>query len=81
MRSQLEWVRAKQLPWQRAFVLGGTMVELFRADRDETGWFTQFGSVRHQWPDDVFAANGSLPVASRAALVGYRAARSRAAAA
>jgi hypothetical protein len=78
---ELDWIRAKHLPWKRAFVLRGTTVELFRADRDKTGWFTQLGSVRHQWPDDVFAANGSLPVASRAALIGYRAARTRAAAA
>ena len=27
---------------------------------------------RHDWPADVFAANGRLPVASRAALAGYR---------
>ena len=46
----LDWVKAKRLPWKRAFVLEGTLVELFRADRDKTGWFTQLQSVRHQWP-------------------------------
>ena len=48
------------------------MVELFRADRDELGWFTQLERRRHDWPADVFSANGRLPVASRDALAGYR---------
>ena len=77
----LEWVDAKRLPWKRAFTTEGTLVEIFRADRDDLGWFTQLQRRRHDWPADVFAANGSLPVASRAALIGYRAARVRRAAA
>ena len=77
----LPWVDAKHLPWKRAFILDGTLVELFRADRDERGWFTELRHRRHDWPADVFAANGRLPVASPAALAGYRAARDRGAAA
>ena len=77
----LPWVDAERLPWKRAFTLDGTLVELFRADRDEHGWFTELGHRRHDWPADVFAANGRLPVASPAALAGYRAAHDRGAAA
>jgi hypothetical protein len=77
----LEWIGAKHLPWKRAFRLDGITVELFRADRDEQGWFTELQRRRHDWPADVFAANGRLPVASRDALAGYRYARDRRAAA
>ena len=77
----LQWIAAKQRPWKRAFTLDGTLVVLFRADRDERGWFTELQSRRHDWPADVFAANGRLPVASQAALISHRAARARRAAA
>ena len=77
----IAWMNAKHLPWKRAFRLDGVMVELFRADRDELGWFTQLRRRRHDWPADVFAANGRLPVASRDALAGYRYAHDRSAAA
>jgi hypothetical protein len=74
-------INPTHLPWKRAFRLDGIMVELFRADRDELGWFTQLQRRRHDWPADVFAANGRLPVASRDALAGYRFAHDRSAAA
>ena len=77
----LEWAGPRHLPWKRAFTVEGTLVELFRADRDERGWFTELQRRRHDWPADVFAANGRLPVASRDALAGYRFASDRAAAA
>ena len=77
----LAWIDGKHFPWKRAFKLDGIMVELFRADRDELGWFTQLRRRRHDWPADVFAANGRLPVASRDALAGYRYAHDRSAAA
>ena len=78
----LEWIDA-QAPAVEARVQRSTasLVELFRADRDERGWFTELQRRRHDWPADVFAANGRLPVASRDALAGYRYARDRAAAA
>ena len=34
---RLDWVDAKRLPWKRAFVLEGTVVELFLVERDERG--------------------------------------------
>jgi hypothetical protein len=71
----LEWVAAKHLPWKRAFVLEGTLVELFLVERDDEGWFTQLARRRHGWPDNVFSTNGRVGVASTAALVGYRPAR------
>jgi len=82
----LDWIDAdlidpRHLPWKRAFRLDGVMVELFRADRDELGWFTQLQRRRHDWPTDVFSANGRLPVASRDALAGYRYTHDRSAAA
>jgi len=75
----LDWVPEKHRRGKRAFVLDGTVVELLLVERDERGWFTQRPRHRHDWPDDVFAANGRIAVASTAALVGYRSAYRRAA--
>jgi hypothetical protein len=75
----LDWIEAKRFPWKRAFHHEGVMVELFLVERDERGWFTQLKRRRHDWPDNVFSTNGRVPVASTAALVGYRAAHRRAA--
>ena len=81
----LEWIgasiAASALPGSAPSGSTAVMVELFRADRDELGWFTQLQRRRHDWPADVFAANGRLPVASRDALAGYRYAHDRSAAA
>ena len=66
----LDWIAAKRFPHKRAFTLEGTMVELVLVERDAKGWHTG----RHRWADNVFAAGGRLPVASTAALGGYRAA-------
>jgi hypothetical protein len=71
---ELAWVEERRLPHKRAFVLDETMVELFLVQRDADGWFSEFGGVRHDWPPNVFAAAGRLPVASAAALTGFRAA-------
>jgi hypothetical protein len=76
---ELDWIGEKRFAWKRAFTLEGTMVELFLVERDERGWFTQLKRRRHDWPDNVFSTNGRLPVASTAALAGYRAAHIRAA--
>jgi hypothetical protein len=76
----LEWVTGKRFPWKRAFVLDGIVVELVLVERDEHGtWFTGASGRRHVWPADTFAANGRLPVASAAALTGYRGSYRRAA--
>ena len=75
----LEWVEDERVSWQRAFVLDGTLVELYLVERDERGWFTRQGSTRHHWPDDVFATNGRIAVASPVALSGFRQTRRRAA--
>jgi hypothetical protein len=76
---RLDWIEAKRFPWKRAFVLEGTMVELMLVERDARGWFTRPAGQRHDWPADVFAANGRVGVASAAALTGYRASYRRAA--
>jgi hypothetical protein len=76
---RLDWMDGRTLAWMRAFVLEGTMVELFLVERDARGWFTQFGRRRQDWPDDVFATNGRVGVASAAALAGFRSAYRRAA--
>ena len=67
-----DWIRGKRFPWERAFVLEGTMVELFLVQRDGRGWFTQLARRRHDWPENVLSSNGQLPVASTAALAGFR---------
>ncbi len=76
---RLDWMDGRTLAWMRAFVLEGTMVELFLVERDARGWFTQFERRRQDWPDDVFATNGRVGVASAAALAGFRSAYRRAA--
>ena len=68
----LDWVPGKRLPWKRAFVLEGVVVELFLVERDEHGWFTQLKRRRHDWPDNVFSTDGRLPIASTAALASFR---------
>ena len=73
---ELDWIEPKRQPWKRAFVLDGTMVEVLLVRRDADGWVTR----AHRWPANVFAARGRLPVASAAALTGYRAAYARRAA-
>jgi hypothetical protein len=75
----LDWIDAKRFPWKRAFTHRDVTVELFLVERDERGWHTNLKRRRHDWPDNVFSTNGRLPVASTAALAGYRAAHIRAA--
>lgn len=71
---QLEEIKAKRFAHKRAFVLDDVMVELFFVEQDETGLFTNFwGRSRHDWPADVLSSASGLPVASVAALTGYRA--------
>lgn len=76
---RLDWMDGRKLAWMRAFVLEGTMVELFLVERDKRSWFTRLDRRRHDWPDDVFTTNGRVGVASTAALAGFRAAYRRAA--
>jgi hypothetical protein len=66
-----EWA-GKRRPYKRAFALDGVPVELFLVRRDAGGWFTDFKTGRHRWPADVFGSAAWPPVASAAALVGYR---------
>ena len=65
----------KNRPHKRAFELEGVLVELLLVQRDDHGWFTDLPGGRHRWPPDVFSTAGRLPVASEAALTGYRVAR------
>jgi hypothetical protein len=67
-------IPAKRFAHKRAFVLDGVMVELLLARRDAHGLHTVRGDVRHHWPADTLSWLGDLPVASSAALRGYRAA-------
>jgi hypothetical protein len=76
---ELDWIDAKRSPWKRAFELDCTAVELLLVQRDARGWFTSRSGHRHDWPSDVFAANGRVGVASAAALNSYRASYRRAA--
>jgi len=55
-------------PHKRSFKLEGTPVELMLVQKDEQGWYTELPNGRHNWPADVFATAGRLPVASAAAL-------------
>jgi aminoglycoside-2''-adenylyltransferase len=68
----LDWVERKRYPWKRAFMLEGTMVELFLVQHDEQGWYTALKRRVHRWPENVLAARGRMQVASTAALASYR---------
>jgi hypothetical protein len=68
----LDWIEGKRFDWKRAFKLEGTTVELFLVQYDARGWYTQLERRRHNWPANVFAGTGRVPIASTAALAGYR---------
>jgi hypothetical protein len=68
----LDWLPGKSRPWKRAFVLGGTTVELFLVQRDRQGWYTALARRVHRWPENVVASNAHLRVASTVALASYR---------
>jgi hypothetical protein len=68
----LDWVEEKRFDWKRAFKLEQITVELFLVQYDARGWYTQLERRRHNWPANVFAGAGRVPVASTAALAGYR---------
>ena len=73
--GQVEEIAAKRLFHKRAFLFDGVMTELFLVHRDQSGLHTMFwGSVRHDWPDNTLDSPASFewPVASPAALTGYR---------
>ena len=71
-RLDLDWIEGKRFPWKRAFVLEGTVVELFLVERDEDGWYTALQRRVHRWPADTLASRGHLRVASPAALASFR---------
>ena len=72
---RLEEIKRKRFRHKRAFLVEGVMVELFLVERDASGLFTNFwGRCRHDWPADVLSSVRERPVASAAALVGYRSA-------
>ena len=68
----LDWIEGKRFDWKRAFKLEEITVELFLVQYDARGWYTQLERRRHNWPANVFAGTGRTPVASTAALAGYR---------
>jgi len=68
----LDWIDGKRFPWKRAFRLEEIQVELFLVQYDAAGWYTQLERRRHNWPANVFSGTGRVPVASTAALAGYR---------
>ena len=59
-------------PHKRTFEVEGIAVELLLVQKDERGWYTKLPAARHNWPSDVFANAGRLPVASITALESYR---------
>jgi hypothetical protein len=68
----LDWLPGKRRAWKRAFVLDGTMVELFLVQRDRQGWYTALARRVHRWPENVVASTAHLRVASTVALASYR---------
>ena len=68
----LDWVPGKRRPWKRAFVLDGTMIELFLVQRDRQGWYTALQRRVHRWPENVVASTAHLRVASTAARASSR---------
>ena len=68
----LDWLEGKRFPWKRAFVLEDVAVELFLVRRDDRGWYTPLQRRRHDWPENLLASNGRLPIASTAALASFR---------
>jgi aminoglycoside-2''-adenylyltransferase len=68
----LDWIEGKRFDWKRAFKLEEITVELFLVQYDARGWYTQLERRRHNWPANVFAGSGRIPVVSTAALAGYR---------
>ncbi len=76
--AELDEIEAKRFAHKRAFVLDGVMVELFVVRRDEASLFTTFWGERRDWPADTLDDHdGPLPVASAAAVAGYRTAHPR----
>jgi hypothetical protein len=71
--AELDEIPAKRFAHKRAFVLDGVLVELFLVRRDGDSLFTTFWDERRDWPGDTLADDGPLPVASAAAVAGYRA--------
>ena len=71
-RSGVDERRGKPKQHKRGFELEGIAVELLLVQKDEAGWYSDLPAGRHNWPVDVFATAGSLPVASAAALESYR---------
>ncbi len=69
---RLDWIEGQRFTWKRAFVLEETMVELFLVEHDERGWHTRLQRRRHDWPANVFAHGGRVPVASTTALESCR---------
>jgi hypothetical protein len=59
-------------PHKRTFEVEGVPVDLLLVQKDEQGWYTQLPHGRHNWPPDVFATAGRLPVVSVTALESYR---------
>lgn len=73
VNAGLEEIVAKRFAHKPAIVWQGTMVELFLVHFDDRGPHTLFWDrVRHDWPVDVLGYVGEIPVASAAALCGYR---------
>jgi hypothetical protein len=65
-------VTGDERPHKRSVEVEGVPVEFLLVQKDERGWYTQLPRGRHDWPADVFATAGRLPVASVAALESYR---------
>jgi hypothetical protein len=72
-----DWVKeiiGKRFAHKRAIVWQGMIVELFLVRLDDRRPYTLFWNrVRHDWPADLLGYVGDIPVASAAALGGYRA--------
>lgn len=77
-RADFHEIEVKRFNHKRAFVYEGTMIELFLAQEDAEGLYTDFsGRFRFDWPAGTLASRGGLPVVGRAALIAYRRLHSR----
>jgi Aminoglycoside-2''-adenylyltransferase len=75
---RIEEIVAKRFAHKRAIVWRGTMIELFLVRLDGGRPYTLFWNrVRHDWPADALGYVGQIPVASAAALHGFRSAHDR----
>jgi hypothetical protein len=69
----LDEVVAKRFAHKRAFVFEGVLVELFLVSGEGERHVSEFWGRRWDWPGDVAAGSGILPLAGRESVAAFRA--------